>query len=409
MKLGTPGFVGARLREAREARGLSGPTLADLLGVTRQAISQFENGEKSPAQDTLRRMTEVLNLPQPFFLRPVVEDTAGTVFFRSRVSATKVARVKARRRRVWLEHVAAFAAQHIELPPVNFPRFDFPSDPAKITDTDIEQAATETRRFWGLGDGPISDVALLLENNGAIIAREPFDEAKLDAYSAWARDTPYVIMSEDKQSAARSRLDLAHELGHLILHRNVDDVRLEVRRADFKLTENQAYLFAGMFLMPRSTFASDVILPTLDAFLALKPKWKVSVAAMLMHATHLDLMSPEQSERLWIAHSRRKWKIHEPYDDDIPVERPRLLRLAFELGLGEKVFDHGAVLTALALPQSDVEALVGLQPSTLAARDPVVRVLTLPTKRAGDNARSDKTKPADVVQFPGGDRSKQRR
>ena len=39
MKLGTPGFVGPRLREAREGRGLTAMSLAELLGITRSAIS----------------------------------------------------------------------------------------------------------------------------------------------------------------------------------------------------------------------------------------------------------------------------------------------------------------------------------------------------------------------------------
>ncbi len=408
MRVGTPGFVGARLREAREARGLSGSMLADLLGVTRQAVSQFEIGEKSPTPDTLRRITEVLNLPQPFFLRPAHEDRAGTVFFRSRMSATKGARTKARKRRVWLGEVAAFVAQHIELPPVDFPPCDFPADPWKITAESIERAATATRRYWGLKDGPISDVSLLLENHGSVLVREPFDEAKLDAYSTWVDGVPYVILNEDKQSAVRSRFDLAHELGHLILHRNVDDVRLEERKADHKLTEAQADLFAGMFLLPRETFTEDFILPTLDALLALKPRWKVSVGAMLMQAKQYDLMSPEQAERLWAAYGRRKWRTREPLDDDLPPERPRVLRLAFELALGEKVFNGDDVLAALALSANDVETLIGLPRGTLGAQDPVVRVLTFPQDRTSGRARSADTTPADIVPFRRDNRPKER-
>lgn len=38
MRLGTPGFLGARLKEAREARSMTGSSLAEVLGVTRQAV-----------------------------------------------------------------------------------------------------------------------------------------------------------------------------------------------------------------------------------------------------------------------------------------------------------------------------------------------------------------------------------
>ena len=49
MSVGTPNFVGERLKEAREARGLTGVALADLVGVKRASISQYELGDASPA------------------------------------------------------------------------------------------------------------------------------------------------------------------------------------------------------------------------------------------------------------------------------------------------------------------------------------------------------------------------
>lgn len=405
MKLGTPGFVGARLREAREARGLSGASLADLLDVSRQAIALYENDERSPSPEMVGRMSTALNLPQPFFLRPVVEDHATTIFFRSRVSATKNARKKARTRRKWLDEITQYIAQSIELPSVNFPPCDFPADPVKISNDDIERAATSLRRFWRLGDGPISDVTLLAENNGAIVAREPFDDEKVDAHSAWAYDIPFIVLSADKQSAVRSRYDVAHELGHIVLHRNVDDGRLESRKADQKLTEDQANWFAGAFLLPHDTFANDLSLPTLDAIVALKPKWKVSVSAMIMRAKHLGLISPERVDRLWISYGRRKWQANEPYDDQLPIEHPRLLSLAFDLALSERVIVRDETLNDLAFTPSDIESLVGLPRGTFSDDLPSVRILQAYAGRTESGERRANTKSGEVVPFPNRKRS----
>ena len=41
MSVGTPNFVGERLKEAREARGLTGVAVADLVGVKRDSISLY--------------------------------------------------------------------------------------------------------------------------------------------------------------------------------------------------------------------------------------------------------------------------------------------------------------------------------------------------------------------------------
>ena len=42
--IGTPGFVGERLTEARQARGLTGTSLAEILSVRPGSISQYEHG-----------------------------------------------------------------------------------------------------------------------------------------------------------------------------------------------------------------------------------------------------------------------------------------------------------------------------------------------------------------------------
>lgn len=51
---------GDRLREAREAAGLSRPELAKKLGVTKSAISNYENGVSSPKEDVMLKIFNAL-------------------------------------------------------------------------------------------------------------------------------------------------------------------------------------------------------------------------------------------------------------------------------------------------------------------------------------------------------------
>jgi transcriptional regulator with XRE-family HTH domain len=81
MRPGSPGFVGQRLREAREARELTAVALADLIGVTRQAVSQYENGLQTPAPEVMRRITEVVRLPYHFFLAPPSPEERDLIFY----------------------------------------------------------------------------------------------------------------------------------------------------------------------------------------------------------------------------------------------------------------------------------------------------------------------------------------
>src|SRR4051812_23724210 len=105
MKTRTPNFVGARLREAREARNITGVALAELLDVSRQAISQYESGSVTPHPEVLQQIAAKLRLPSHFFSTPARTKPRRPKFFRSMSSATKSARVRAERRYEWLEDI----------------------------------------------------------------------------------------------------------------------------------------------------------------------------------------------------------------------------------------------------------------------------------------------------------------
>lgn len=369
MKTGSPGFIGARLREARQARGYTAVALADMIGVTRSGVSHYERGEQSPRPEVMRKIEEVLDLPPQFFWRVPANDRIRNLFWRSLSAATKSARVSAQIRYIWLEEIVRYLREYVNFPVVNFPDYEMPKKPASISSELIEELAAKTRRFWKLGNGAISNVVWLLENNGAVITRTKLEADTLDAFSEWhtAEGVPYFILGADKKVAARSRFDVAHELGHIILHRYVNGVCIG-RHVDHKILEQQANRFAGAFLLPEQSFMGDVFSPSIDTFQSLKPKWGVSIQLMIHRAQDLDLISTAQAERLWINCSRRGWRTSEPLDDQLPVEEPRLLRRSFELLVSEQVQSRAEILSALPYSASEIEELAGLREGFLAER-----------------------------------------
>ena len=60
-------FNGQRLRQARLYNGLSINDLAEILGVTKQAISQYETQNVTPEFEKMRILTEKLNIFIIFF------------------------------------------------------------------------------------------------------------------------------------------------------------------------------------------------------------------------------------------------------------------------------------------------------------------------------------------------------
>lgn len=363
MRAGTAGFVGQRLKEAREARGLTQISLSEMLGVSNRAISQYEKGLGTPHPDIMQKIPAILNIPMAYFLAPIKsnENIQEPVFYRSMSSATAMARVRGENRYKWLKKIATYLEEFIEFPKENFPDSKYSDDPLKITQADIEEAASELRKFWGLGDGPISNVTFLLENNGAIVSRMSLGADTLDAFSNWNNidNRPYIILSPDKWSAARSRLDAGHELAHIILHRRIP-IDLLRNTPKFKIMESQAFKFAGSFLLPATSFSEDFFIPTLDALITLKNKWNVSIGAMIMRAKDLDLINDEQSSRLWRYYARRGYKKKEPLDDVVEPEKPELLKQAMTLLVEENIQSRIQILSELSLNELDIEEIVGL-------------------------------------------------
>src|SRR5439155_18227815 len=96
-------FKGQRLREIRELRQLTVEALADIIGVKKQAISQFETGKVKPSTESVNKASMVLRVPRSFFYTDRKIFDHGTIYFRSLHSATKTARKVAIRRLEWTE------------------------------------------------------------------------------------------------------------------------------------------------------------------------------------------------------------------------------------------------------------------------------------------------------------------
>jgi Zn-dependent peptidase ImmA (M78 family)/DNA-binding XRE family transcriptional regulator len=360
LKPGTPGFRGKRLLEAREARRITGAALAEALNITRGAISQYENDLQTPRPEVMSKLASALELPVAFFLREPEEPRSGTVYYRSLAAATKAVRTSALRRHEWLRHIKEWLEEWVDLPRPDFPDFNPPSEPALIKEH-IERFAQMARRYWGMHDGPISNVVWLLENKGTIVSLCDFGSEDLDAFSECGRETfaPFISISSSKTLAARANFTAAHELGHLLLHRNIP-ASVAWSPAQHKEMEKQANDFASAFLLPEATFRGAVSYPSLDLFQALKPKWRVSIGAMIMRSHSLGMVGDEEYQRLWVTYSRRGWKHGEPFDDILDRGGPRILRRAFEVLVNDEAIGRDEILNDLPYAPRDIETLCGL-------------------------------------------------
>jgi len=388
MKAGTPGFIGSRLKEARDARGISAVSLAEVLGVSRAAVSQYESGSQSPRPEVMGKICGTLNLPAAFFLRPSREEGSGAIFYRSLRSTSKQARTRVECRMRWMYEIVDAVREHVEMPKPQFPEFAVPRDPSRLAQEDVEQIAITARKFWHLDDGPLGSIVNLLENNGAFISRDDFLVDEVDALSRWRNNegAPYFLLNERKQSAARSRMDLCHEIGHVFLHRHLSQDDLAIPSIH-KMVEDQAFRFAGAFALPAEAFTAELEAGSLslDFFQQLKPTWKVSIGMMIKRTQDLGLLTEDQVQRLWIKRTRNGWHLREPLDDELPIETPRLLPKAIHMLLDNKLVSRQKFLSTCPFSPSDIEVLGNLERGYLADPEASPKILTFPRKAEGSN------------------------
>ena len=351
----------------------------------------------------MRRIEEVLNLPAKFFLRPLPPKSGSIVWYRSFSAATLQERDRAETRYEWLKEIVAYMRKYVQFPKERFPRFNsLPSSPDEISKEDIEAVAQKTRRYWGLGDGPVSDMTFLVETYGALVAHSDLGTETLESFSQWD-DIPFIFLGLARGSAVRSRLNVAHELAHLILHRNITEEFYKDKRAH-KLMEEQAWGFAGAFMLPASSFGREVYAPTLDEFVRLKRKWKVSIGAMIKRADNLGFFWDENEVRRTWRNYKRRWSRKEPYDDEIPVEEPSLLATGLKIMIEKMGVTKSRFLVEGFCAPYDIEKLMGLPVGYLDNTEVVTSpatVLEIPfSKREQSDQRKNEGEGANIVKFP---------
>jgi Zn-dependent peptidase ImmA (M78 family)/DNA-binding XRE family transcriptional regulator len=349
-----PIFDGERLTLAREANGLLKSELARLVEVTPAAIGQFENGVSKPSAATLAQLSMVLRFPVEFFgftgerhPRPTIEGT----FFRSLRSARQTERQKAVAHAALVWEVVRRLEDLVEFPPL-----DLPSDlhiSAATSLDEIEGVAGELRRRWKLGDGPVAHVVRHIELHGVVVTRYLVGTDRLDAFSAPFAERPIIVLGDDKGRFDRSRLDAAHELGHLVMHPDP--------QPGDRTLENQAQRFAAAFLMPKEAILD--VLPrgrvNWMQMVTLKRRWGVSVQALLYRARTLSTLDETSYENAMKTMSRRGWRRNEPGYLG-PPEQPSLLTKALET-LAATGFTIADLSALTRLSEASLQQIVGAE------------------------------------------------
>jgi Zn-dependent peptidase ImmA (M78 family)/transcriptional regulator with XRE-family HTH domain len=353
-----------RLRQVREARGLTPSAAAKQAGVSRQSLYAYERGAQQPRTDVAEALARVYEVDLSFLTTGPVRADAP-VFYRSLASTTKRSRARVERRVEWLLEVCDRLDEFVELPEWRLPRVEARTIEEVAESSFVEGFADELRQEWRLGSDPVGDVVGLLESRGVVFTRLHLAQAKLDAFSLFSkrRGRGFGVLNADKGTAVRARQDALHEAFHLMTHAQMADIPEDfcVDREQRNLIERPAKQFPTALLFPERAFRDQVSSrSSLDDLLRLKPRWGVSVAAMVVRGAALGIFDEAQKTSMFRAISYRGWRKKEPLDDRLVPEEPTLLRSAIEALKDEQPTSLARLVSVIGIPRSDVEDLCGL-------------------------------------------------
>ena len=311
-------FFGTRLALARAFRQLTLAKLADTVSVSFGLLGHYERGRRrNPPPDLVAALASALRVQPRFFSEPLEEPwREEECSFRRRAATPERVKRRARAHGTLIDLVLRELAKMVKIP-----RYDIPSIQARDDDA-IERAADQCRQAWGLGFGPILHIGRVAERHGVILIQHLLHADKVDAFSRRGTRS-IIVLNRSRTSSSRWIFDVAHELGHFVLHEGVE--------TGSRGTETQANAFASALLLPRKTFAREFQAKPFSwgHVFGLKRRWTASASAIIRRAFGLSLVDPILYRRCYQHMSARGWLKAEPYEPDFVG--PEWLTSAFGL------------------------------------------------------------------------------
>ena len=267
-------------------------------------------------------------------------DDHGRSFFRSLRLTRQIDRDQAEAQAYFASELLDGIERRVRIPIPDVPSDLHVSEDASLRD--IERQVARLRERWNVPAGPIGNVVRLLESHGVAVMRCVIEADEVHAFSRWFGARLLVVLSADQDDVARLRFDASHELGHLVLHADVEPGN--------RILEQQAHRFAAAFLMPRDEIAGQLP-PTfrIAEYARLKHVWGAPIQALLYRAHELRRMSDATFRRSMMRLSALGVRKNEPYPLPAGFEQSALWPQAKAV-LGSRGFDVERIAHDALLP-----------------------------------------------------------
>ncbi len=311
------------LRIARERKGFPQGEAAERIGVQQGNLSRYETGTAIPSDDFLKKAALVYELPVSFFeqadpvLGAPVSVHAPMWRKKQSVGGKEMGQIIADFN-IRVLHIRRMMEAVEFAPQSNIPKLE-PED----YDGNIERIASLIRSHWLVPSGPFPNLTASIENAGGIVIHTSLGGSDVSGLTIKeVPGLPPIILINKDQPADRMRFTLAHELGHIVMHKfpNSD-------------MEKQANEFASALLMPIAEMETALFDADLPRLAALKPEWKVSMQALLYRGEERGIIPKSKASYLWRQFNINRIKMREPPELDFEPEIPGVISRMINLHL----------------------------------------------------------------------------
>ena len=319
----------------RQVERMTQKKLAEKTGIAQGTLSKLQNRQIDFTDEAARRISMATDYPLSFFLDqdqpvPIVELTYRHTSSASVGELNAIAAEYA-----LLRSVAQKLSSVLRLQPKTSWIDAIAPRENELEQSRIERLADSTRTHLGLNEsGSVPNLTRAIEKMGIVVAPLHALASKQTAHlnsdgvtQPNCKDMPTIGYSAKNNTGDRLRFTIAHELGHLILHR--------YRRPQlYREMEREAHRFASALLMPQND--AKLIMPQrlmLTDLVRLKAGWGMSISSMISRASNLGIIDADRTRSLQIQLSARGWRKEEPVH--VGDEHPILLKQMIVAGYGD--------------------------------------------------------------------------
>jgi Zn-dependent peptidase ImmA (M78 family)/transcriptional regulator with XRE-family HTH domain len=248
--------------------------------------------------------------------------------------------------------VADHLQKYLELESILGLRAAFENPVANLpvrTSGEVETAASEVRRRWELGSGPVVNLLGLLEDRGVVVYETRGIDG-FDGLSGRFGTAPFVAVSRDVP-ADRVRFTAAHELAHILCEFPGNES-----------PEGMCHGFAAAFLLPRAAlekaFAPSRRKIGLGELGEVKEAFGISLQAIMYRAHALGFVSDRQLRAFRETVKAKGWMTTEPVEY-AGRERAARFRRLLHYAVAADILDAERAAEMAGVPAEELKKEIG--------------------------------------------------